>query len=166
MTRFNMDEIVLYGANGACKINDIERRDQGDYYILTPVHKDRTKYLVPVDNEALVSRMRPMPSQHAIKECIRKAAKTEPEWIDDNSERKEHAKEIISRGNEYELLVLARAFHLHKEHVAEIGKKTTTSDSNILRSAQDHIRDEFSVVFDIDPEEVDDFIGRQAGAKA
>lgn len=164
MMQFEENDIVLYGLNGACKISEIEQREQGDYYILTPVHKDRTKLLVPVDNEALVARMRHVPSPHVVRECIRKAAKAEPKWIDDNSARREHAKDIIARGNEYELLMLARVFHLHKVHVAETGKKSTTSDSNILRSAQDRIRDEFSVVFDIEPEEVDEFIGKQTDA--
>lgn len=166
MVQFQTDDIVLYGANGACRINEIEQREQGSYYILTPVHKDRTKLMVPVDNDRLVSRMRPVPSPKTVKESILKASQTDPAWIDDTNERKDFARQIIESGTEYELLMLARSFHTHKEHVAEIGKKSTSSDSNILRSVQDRIRDEFSVVFGIDPEEVDAFIQSQAKGRA
>lgn len=166
MAQFQVEDIVLYGSNGACKIKEIEHRDQGSYYVLAPVHKDRTKFMVPVDNERLVSRMRPVPTRKTVQESIRKASSTEPFWIDDNSERKEHAKAILDHGTEFDMLMLARSFHVHKEHVAEIGKKSTSSDSNILRSVQEHIRDEFSVVFGIDPDDVDDFIQSQAHGRA
>ena len=166
MNEFQENDVVLYGNNGACRIDTIEQRDMGAYYILTPVHKDRTTLMVPVDNERLTSRMRPMPSPQSVEVSIRKALKDEPSWIDDTNERKEHAKQVLEQGSEYELLMLARSFHAHRQHTIESGKRATTSDSTILRSAQDHIRDEFSVVFGIPPEEVDDFIGKHATSRS
>lgn len=164
MNQFQTNDIVLYGSNGCCRISEIETRESGSYYILTPVHKDRTKFMVPTDNENLVSRIRPVPSKKAVHDCIRRAAAAEPSWIDDNAARKEAAKDVLANGDEFDLLMLARSFHQHKQHVMQIGKKTTSSDSSILRSAQDHIRDEFSVVFGIEPEEVDAFIGGEASS--
>lgn len=155
---FAQGDIVLYGSNGACLIKSIEERSRGFYYILAPVHKDRTTLMVPVDNETLVSRMRPIPSAEEVEESIREALETEPSWIPDNATRKNHAKKVLADGNEFDLLMLFRSFRQHKEFVIENGKKATSSDTAILRSAQDRIRDEFSLVFDIEPDEVAAFI--------
>lgn len=155
-------DIVLYGLNGACRIEAVESREQGVYYILTPVHKNRTTLMVPAENEALVSRMRPVPSAEEVEASICAALQTEPMWIDDSSERKEHAKDVLANGNEFDLLMLSRSFHQHREYVLARGKKATTSDTTILRSVQDRIRDEFSLVFGISPEDVDAFIAKHA----
>lgn len=158
MKQFGPDDVVMYGSNGVCRIDAIEQTDRGSYYILRPVHKERTKFMVPVDNEHLVSRMRPMPTQQDLTESLKAAKNADVEWIKDNAERKEYAKRVLEDGSAYELLMLARSFAEHKRYVMEIGKKTTSSDSSILRSAQEHIRDEFSTVFEIEPEEVDSMI--------
>jgi CarD family transcriptional regulator len=159
---YGKGDIVLYGLNGACRIKAIESREQGAYYILTPVHKDRTTLMVPAGNEALVARMRPVPPAEEVEASICKALQTTPTWIDDNAERKEHAKNVLANGNEFDLLMLSRSFHQHKEYVLARGKKAATSDTTILRSVQDRIRDEFSLVFDINPEDVDAFIAKHA----
>lgn len=158
MAQFGPNDVVLYGSNGVCRIDSIEKREQGDYYILTPLHKDRTKFMVPVDNERLVARMRPMPTESDLRDSLKAAKSADVKWISDNTKRKEYAKQVFESGSVFELLMLERSFAAHKRHVMEIGKKTTSSDSSILRSAQDHIRDEFATVLKIDPEEVDSLI--------
>ena len=158
MKQFNVDDIVMYGSNGCCRIDAIEDRDSGRYYILRPVNKDHTKLMVPLDNSDLVGRMRPVPSKRTLKTYIKRAAETPTSWIEDSSERKEAAKQVISSGTEVEMLVLVRSFYKHKEAVLASGKKATSSDNTILKTAQQHIRDEFSVVLGIDPDDVDDYI--------
>lgn len=128
------------------------------YYILRPVHNDRAKYMVPATNEKLVSRMRFLPERTEVLADIKQAALDEPKWIKDTNERKTYAKHVLEAGSPYELLMLARTFKQRKAYVASIGKRSTSSDLSILRQAQDHIRDEFSVVLDIEPEDVESFI--------
>ena len=158
MTVFHLNDTVIYGSNGACRIDAIEQRKDDDYYILVPVHKDRTKLLVPMNNEALVSRMRALPDQEQATAYIREAAGREAPWISDSTARKEHAKQVLHGGTEVELLLLVKAFAAHKQDLLDIGKKVSSSDNGILRSAQDRVRDEFSLIFDIPPENVDERI--------
>ncbi len=162
MLDFALNDIVLYGSNGVCKVDAIEERDMGTYYILRPVHKSHTKLMVPTNNERLLNRIRAIPSAADAKQSIKAALSAEPCWISDANARKERAKEILESGTEYELLMLARSFYLHKQKVLEAGKKATSSDNGILRSAQERVRDEFSVVLGIEPEEVDEFIFAEA----
>ncbi len=158
MAQFSVDDIVMYGSNGCCRVDAIEQRDTGEYYILRPVHKEHTKLMVPLDNEDLVGRIRPVPSKDALKDYIKRALDEPLLWIDDSNERKETAKHVLSHGTEVEMLVLVRTFYKHKEEIMAAGKKATSSDNSILKAAQQHVRDEFSVVFGIEPDEVDDFI--------
>ncbi|MBQ9068710.1 MAG: hypothetical protein IJ131_06555 [Eggerthellaceae bacterium] len=160
MVQFSVDDIVMYGPNGCCKVAAIEQRDAGMYYILHPVHNDHTKLLVPMDNEDLVGRMRHVPSKRVLRDCIKRALEEPLVWIDDSAERKEAAKHVLSFGSEVELLVLVRSFYKHKEAILASGKKATSSDNAILKTAQEHVRDEFSVVLGIDVDEVDDYIHR------
>ena len=162
MPSFMIDDVVIYSTNGCCRIDSIEERDSSSYYLLRPVHKDRTKLMVPLDNPQLVARMRPVPSKDELLECLRNAEKAEIEWVDDIARRKEAAHDIMAGGDEYELLVLARTFAQHAQEVTAQGKHPTSSDASILRAVQDRLRDEFSVVFEIDYDEVDEFIAGEA----
>ena len=155
---FELGDIVLYGLNGVCRIKEIQEREQGPYYILSPVHKPRTTLMVPMNNETLVGRMRYVPAAEEVEKSIEKAMADKPEWINDAPTRKEHAKDVLTNGSAYDLLMLCRSFYQHKEYVLSCGKKSTSSDASILRSVQERIRDEFSIVFGIEPSEVDDFL--------
>lgn len=158
MKQFSVDDIVMYGSNGCCLIAAIEERENGQYYILKPVNNDRTKYMVPFDNEDLVGRIRPIPSKRTLKSYIKRASETPVTWIDDSTQRKEAAKEVLAHGNEFDVLVLVRSFTKHKEAVIAAGKKATSADNMILKSAREYIRDEFSVVLGLEPDEADDYI--------
>ena len=158
MKQFKVDDIVMYGVNGCCRVDAIEKRDAAQYYILRPVHKEHTKLMVPLDNEELVGRIRPVPSKRTLRGYIKRAAEAPTTWIKDTNERKEAAKHILATGSEVELLVLLRSFHKHKEATLAAGKKATSSDNSILKSAQEHVRSEFSVVLGMEPEEVDDYL--------
>ncbi len=164
MTQFSKGDLVLYGSNGVCRIDDIEPREQDDYYILYPVHKQRTRLMVPVHNAHLMARMRSIPSAADLKAAMHTAFSQPIEWIDDTSARKESAKEILARGNEGEVLSLMRTFYLHRQAAIEAGRKSTLSDKSILKEAEQLIFDEFSVVFQLEPEEVSDLISAEASA--
>ena len=151
-------DTVLYGAHGCCCVDDIEQRDTGTYYVLRPVRKANTKFLVPADNEELLAKIRPLPTPHALEQTIDAAAAAEVGWIEDVSVRRDTARQVLNEGSEYEVLLLMREFSEHKRAAKAQGKRPLTSDASILRAAKDHVRDEFSLVFGIEPEEVDRII--------
>ena len=158
MSTFSVDDVVRYGANGCCRIDAIEERDTGTYYVLRPINKDRTKYLVPTDNDELVARMHPIPSTKALDKLLDRVERAELYWVEDAAERKEEAKRVISQGAEYDVRLLVRSFLAHREQTLAAGKKVSSADQSVLRSAQDYVRDEFSVAYGIQPEDVDDLI--------
>lgn len=160
--RFKINDLVLYGINGVCRIQDIKDLDIGTYYILIPVHEDRTKLMVPAKNEELTSRMRPVPSAKTMDGVIRQAVSSRIPWISDSSERKEAAKDAISQGDECKMLVMEKQLSDHHRNVLRAGKKFTTSDMKSLRALRRHLADELSVVYDITPSEVRPYVKKKA----
>ena len=59
---FKINDLVQYGTDGVCRITDITTRElrdrQIDYYVLKPVFNKNATLFVPLNNEALVGRMR------------------------------------------------------------------------------------------------------------
>ena len=85
---FNIGDKVLYGSHGCCTIQDIEVRETGWYYVLVPAKKKRTKLFVPTDNTELLGKMRLLPTPAALRQTIDDVAATQPDWIDDISQRR------------------------------------------------------------------------------
>ena len=160
---YNIGDIVLYAAHGCCEVEDIEMRDTGIYYVLHPLKRLRTRFYVPADNQELMAKVRPLPTPKALEETIDQVASSEPEWIEDVSVRRDTAREVLASGDEHDVLMLLRGFHNQKKQAAGSGKRLLTSDASILRAVQDHVRDEFSLVLDIEPHEVDQLLADRMG---
>lgn len=60
---YRVNDTVVYGAQGVCRIADITKRDIGgmpmDYYVLKPVYDDNSTLFVPISNDKLTAKMRP-----------------------------------------------------------------------------------------------------------
>ena len=59
---YHVQDTVLYGQSGVCRIADIAEKDVGGglraYYVLQPVFEESATIFVPVGNEALTAKMR------------------------------------------------------------------------------------------------------------
>ena len=78
---FNVNDTILYGTHGICKVTDITEQRFNDksnkYYILQPHHNPSSTIYVPTDNEKLVSRMRHTLSEEEIYELLKSMPDTE-----------------------------------------------------------------------------------------
>ena len=97
---FEKEDIILYGVHGVCKITELVEREYGgvskQYYVLKPMYNDNTSILyVPVDSQALVSKMKRVLSAEEIYALIRSMPKEQAIWIEDERERKARYKEIL-----------------------------------------------------------------------
>lgn len=52
---FKINDYVVYGSNGVCKVTDIEqvtlRNEELEYYILSPVYNEKMTIKTPVNNQ-------------------------------------------------------------------------------------------------------------------
>ena len=159
---FQVNDMVLYGTNGVCKLVDIDVRDCGgrmvEYYILKPIYASNSTVFVPVNNEKLTSKMRYVLTKEEIDEKIRLIPESSPGWIDDERTRKERFKDIVSRADTFELIQLIKTLLEHQEAVMARGKKLHVADERMLQEAENMICDEFSYVLGISKEEVPSYI--------
>lgn len=155
-------QIVLYGTEGVCRISEICKMKVGhkreEYYVLRPVHREGATVFVPLNNQVLLEKMRPLLSKEEINGLIDAVSREQPIWIEDAAERKaEYQRILLSSGRE-ELLRMIRSLYLRRSELRERGKHLRGSDEQMLRDAEKLLNDEFALVLEIDQREVPEYI--------
>ena len=164
---YKIGDNIVYGASGVMTIVDIREEVFADaprlYYILRPtLLRTESFTYVPVDNEALVSNMRPLLSKEEILSLIRSAKDIQPiEWVSENRARQEYFKKIMESGNREMLVAMIRAIDENALRREAEGKKSFLSDESARAKAEKLLHSEFSVVFGISEEDVPTFIEQQ-----
>lgn len=159
---YKVNDIVIYGMNGVCKIVEIEEKNlmgtQKTYLVLNPLNGDKSTYYVPVDNEALLSKMRKLLSKDEINQLIDSMPKEKILWLENERKRKECYKKIIVDGNHCELIRMIKAIYLEKKDRETKGKKLHISDEKFLKDAEKILYDEFQYVLNIPQKDVMSYI--------
>lgn len=159
---YQVNDTVIYGTNGICKIIDITDKDfsgvQKEYYILKPFSNMNSTIYVPLNNELLVKKMRRVLSAEEIYNIIHSMPTEEMIWIEDENERKAQYKQIISQGDRIKLVKMIKALYQHQQELQMKGKKLHVSDERFFKEAENLLYDEFAVVLKIDSKDVLPFI--------
>lgn len=154
---YNVDEIVLYGSNGVCKVKEISNQKLAgttmEYYVLKPLFSQVSTLFVPTKNEKLVSRMRHILSEDKIKAVIDNLNAI-PEWIEDKNVRFDFCKETIASGDFEAVVNLIRMLRFHEQEQIGKGKHLHISDEHFLREAEKMACDEVSVALNVERSEV------------
>ena len=167
---FNVNDTILYGTHGICKISDIsEQKFNGStkkYYILQPLHNASSTIYVPMDNEKLLAKMRRILSEEEIYELIKAMPDKETTWIENKNERNEHFRSILASGDRTEIIKLIKVIYQHKEELKAMSKKLHASDEQFFKEAEKIIYDEFALVLNIRYDQVLPFIVDQISLQA
>ena len=159
---YQAGETVFYGTEGVCRVEEIREMKVGGenaaYYVLRPIYREGSTVYVPVQNEQLVSRMRPLLTAKQIDDMIDEVNQTDEDWIDDAAERKAEFQRILVSADRRELLTMVRILYLRRQNLQTCGKRLRTNDEQMLRDAERLLDDEFSVVLNIKPREVPEYI--------
>ncbi|MBS6501247.1 MULTISPECIES: CarD family transcriptional regulator [Clostridium] len=157
---FKINDYVVYGSNGVCKVTDIEqvtlRNEELEYYILSPVYNEKMTIKTPVNNQKIL--MRELMTKAEIVNLLKEISKNETVEIEDSRRRVEEYKAIIKRGNAEELIKVINSIKLEKDEKISIGKKLNKTDEDIMISASKQLYQEMAIVLDIDVDEVQDYI--------
>lgn len=161
---FAKGEYVVYGTNGICLIEDIRLMrfaldtKKSDYYILRPVGNDTSTIYVPMNNEKLVGRMRPIMTKDEIDSLLLGMRDKEIEWESDRRARGELFHEILIKGVTQKLLLMIRCIYMKKRALIPLGKRLPTTDENILKSAEKLVEEEFAYALGISAADVGKYI--------
>lgn len=161
--QYKVGEYVKYSSNGVCLIKDIQYMSfTGDsptkYYILSPRSNLTTVIYVPLENEALTSKMRCILTKEEIDTVLPNVDKEKISWMENRKERVERFQSIISSGDTLWLLRLVACLYQRKQQVIKTGKKFSLTDENFLQQSERIIENEFSFVLGIDPSKVKEYI--------
>ena len=62
MGMFKVNDVIIYGTQGVCKIEDIEEKSisgtKKAYYVIKPVNDNGSTIFAPTDNEFVLKKMR------------------------------------------------------------------------------------------------------------
>lgn len=161
---FKVNDTVIYGTEGVCRVMDITERMFRDkkirYYVLKPVYKENATIFVPTENETLTAKMRQVLSPEEVRTIIDGMAGEESIWIEDENERKLRYKTILTSGNCHELVRLIRTLYLHQQEQKARGKKLHLADERFFKEAERMLYDEFAVVLNLRQDQVLPYIIR------
>ena len=152
---FQIGDLVSYRAEGVCSIADIRTERFGtiggdaEYYILSPLRDQKSLLYVPVHNPQLCALMRPLLTAEEIGALFLELRDERMVWIPESRARNVLYRDILSRGDRRELIVLVNSVCDRMLNEFETGQKATGTDENALRRAMELLYDEFSVTCEL-----------------
>lgn len=161
---FKIGQFVVYGTNGICSIEDITEMsftrgmEKALYYILKPEAANASTIFVPANNEKLMSKMRVLMSKEDIDELILGTRGKSIKWDSDRRYRTENFHDILAGGVTEDLILMISCIYMRKRELIAQNKKLPSTDSNMLKTAEKLVEEEFSCVLGISPEEVSGYI--------
>ena len=165
---FSVNEKIHYGGSGVCIIQEIATmrfgRTRERYYVLKPVYQNSSLIYVPVENEALVSKMRPVLTRQEVDALIEEMPSVETAWEDDSQQRKLSFDALLRSNRCRDLVVLIKTLQEHKVVRAKLGKSLHVSDETYLREAQRLLFDEFAGPLGLMPAQVNGYITEKLGS--
>ena len=165
---FSVGDMVVYGGQGVCKITTVEKKkiagEMKEYFVLKPVYDERNTIFVPLDNEALFSRLHKILTVDEAKKLIRDIPEEASIWVEKETERKECYKKIISGGDRGDISRMVKTLRDRRETLKDSGKKLHSADERFLKEGVRLLCDEMAVVLSIEPKQVLELI-RESIAK-
>ncbi len=163
---YAVNDTVLYGKNGVCRIVEVEQRctrgEKKQYYVMRPVFKGDLTLYAPVGNEEKLG-MRQILTEGQVRELIAQMPTQPDDWVEDTRQRKELFDEVMGSGDRRRMICMIRSLHRRQVHLQKTGKQLGSKDVQYLKDAQRQIHDEFALVLQISPDQVEHFILHELG---
>ena len=161
----NIGDTVVFGTEGIFTIEETTQKvicgKKTDYYVLKSTNKDNSIVYLPMNNQMLLERAKPLLTKEEIGKLIENIPNSEDYWVDDHKQRKEKFNRILQSGDRQGIMALAGTIHNKQKAQLAVHKKLNASDERILREAERIISLEFAHVLNIAPDEVKDYINNR-----
>ena len=151
---FQINDVVVYGAQGVCKIVGIqEQKIDGTsktYFVLKPADDRGATFYVPTWNEKALAKMRIVMTKQDVDALIDSMPNKKPAWIENENERKETYKRILAGGNQTQIISMIQAIYLHKKEREAEGKRLHMSDEHFMKDAEQLLYNEWQYILNVD----------------
>ena len=162
---YQIGDQVLYGIHGVCRVTELEKRmvdrKQRTYLVLEPEGQQGSRYLVPTHNEAAMSKLCPVLTGAELEELIRSPEIRRDRWIQDENQRKQVYRDLISSGDRSALMGMVCTLYRHKASQTAAGRKCHLCDENFLRDAEKLLSSEAALVLGIDYDQARTYLRQQ-----
>ena len=159
---FQCDDYVIYSTHGVCRIVSVETRQIDrksiDYFVLVPIYQSQSKFYIPQNNEAAVSKLRAVLSPDELQNLLLRHKNENVNWIVNEALRKNAYKELLISGDRDAILSMIIAVSNHQLAVEAEGKRIHACDENFLKDAKKMMNTEFSFVLQIPLSEVESYV--------
>ena len=159
---FEIGDLIIYGSEGVCRVDDIGVPDIYDidqehpYYTLCPLYR-QGKIYTPVNSSVF---MRPVISKQEALDLIQSYPDIDDTVIENRNIRilSEKYQETMDSHDCSDLMRIMKSVHHKKKLMDQRGKKLGQVDEKYLKKAEDLLHGEFAVALDSPKEKVRDFI--------
>ena len=159
---FQVGERVVYGIHGVCNIISLEMQKVDGkevvYLVLEPSAQPGSRYLVPCHNPAAMAKLTKMLTREEMECLICSDAVRKNCWIQDEGDRKQVYRELISSGNREKIMSMVHTLYLHKAEQTAAGRKIHMCDDNFLRDAEKRLISEICAVMEMDADTAKQFL--------
>ena len=150
---FQVNDVIIYDAQGVCKITNIEEKSIGGakktYFVLKPVGDKGSTIFAPTDNAVVLKKMRRLLTKDEIHKLIDSMPAENAVWVANENDRKELYKNILAKGNRLELIKMIKAIYAHKKEREAEGKRLHMSDERFFKDAEQILYNEFQYVLEL-----------------
>lgn len=164
---FKENDLVLYAGHGVCRILDSEikvvDKKKVEYFVLEPVEQPGTRFYVPKHNATAVGKMRHILNKREIDALLQSVKEMEFVWIDDENQRKQKYRDVLSSVDHNTLICMMRSAYQHKLEQRDSGRKFHLCDEHFLRDAERLLISEFSCALSIDQKDVKQYMIEHIG---
>lgn len=154
---FQVDDVIIYGSQGVCRITGIEeKRISGakkTYFVLEPVQAGGATVFAPVDNEQVRKKMRRLLTKNEIHDLIDSVSEGDAAWVENENERKDCYRKILAEGDRGSLIHMIKAIYLHKKAREAEGKRLHMTDEHFFKDAERILYNEFQYVLELESRE-------------
>ena len=160
---FSVNDYIVYGSNGVCKIEDICVLPKVDgvhknkkYYVLKPIYSKGNTIYTPVDNTKVV--IRKIISKAETKKFIDSIPSIATLSISDDKARAAECQNALRSCDYKEWIKVIKTINIRKQERISLGKKIGQIEERLLNSAEDFLYGELAVPLEIPKEQVEEYI--------
>lgn len=160
---------VVYGIHGICRVVGTEKqlvnRKRTQYLVLEPLSQSESRFYLPMENPVAMAKLNAVLSRDALCELLASDQIRQDVWINEENQRKQCYRELITSGDRIALLRMIRSLYSYKEAQLASGRKFHQSDDNFLRDAEKLMASEIALVMQMSTEEARTYLREQLCSK-
>lgn len=159
---YQIGEKVVYGIHGVCVVinqeEQVVNRKRVTYLVLEPIGQEGSRYLIPTHNTAAMAKLRRVLTKMEFEELICSERVHTSCWIQDENQRKQAYRELISGGEREKLMQMTHTLYRYKAAQAATSRKFHLCDENFLRDAEKLLAGEAALILELDADAARQYI--------